>query len=71
MSKPVFMRLHQGGVEIAVNMSLVGFITPNSPSLPTDKSVLYFAFQIREGEPAYLVVDEPLDEIAKRKEWHE
>jgi hypothetical protein len=68
MIKPIFMSLHQGGVEIAVNMSLVAYIAPNNPAKKEEKSVIFFSLWA-EGEPIYLVVDESLDEIASRKEW--
>lgn len=74
MSKPVFMSLHQGGVGIAVNMSHVTHMTPSNPEKREDKTVLYFAVwcaQDSGGEPLYMVVDEPIDEIAQRKEWHQ
>lgn len=76
MSKPVFMRLHQGGVEIAVNMSQVAYMAPNNPKDTGAKSVLYFAVWCRSsdgfsGEPLYIIIDEPIDEIANRREWHQ
>lgn len=71
--KPIYLRLHQDGVEIAINMNAVAYLAPNEAAKPEEKCVVYFPCWIPvEGfgeEPLHLIVDESLDKIGKMREW--
>lgn len=54
-----FVKLHQNGREILVNLSLVSEVYPQTVK---NKSNLYLNLD-SEGEQVYLQVDESLDEI--------
>lgn len=54
-----FVKLHQNGREILVNLSLVSEVYTQTVK---NKSNLYLSFD-SEGEQVYLQVDESLDEI--------
>ena len=55
-----FVKLHQNGREILVNLCAVSEIYQNHEG---EKSILYFNFTIDSSEQSHFTVDESLDEI--------